>query len=205
MPIPLSRKGDGLRRALFLCMDNYLASRFCEELFNSLVRAEGLNWQAVSRGLSAPAARVTPEPMAPEAVERLRAIGAAPVNHRRLPLAAAAFDLEMSFVVVAIAPRGQHAAIGAAWPRFSGQIEFWSVAPGRSVQALLNELTFSVRHMVDTMLGRASRATPAAAERGRNRPDSAKLRLQSPMEGELEHVRVNKSVTTNPRAPSGSR
>ena len=78
------RKGDGFQRVLFLCEDNYLHSRFCEELFNSLVRSEGLNWDAASRALSPEAARSVRESMSPDATGYLRSIGVAPVNHLRL-------------------------------------------------------------------------------------------------------------------------
>jgi len=35
---------------LFLCTGNYYRSRYAEELFNHLARAEGLSWRAISRG-----------------------------------------------------------------------------------------------------------------------------------------------------------
>jgi protein-tyrosine phosphatase len=35
---------------LFLCTGNYYRSRYAEELFNHLARAEGIGWRAFSRG-----------------------------------------------------------------------------------------------------------------------------------------------------------
>ena len=156
MSYPVSRKGDGLRRALFLCEDNYLAGRFCEELFNSLIRGEGLNWQAVSRAYRTSAARGFSEPMAPEAVAFLRNIGTAPANHRRLPLGATPFDFEMSSVVVALAPSEQFVYVTGAWREFAGRIELWEIDLSTSVEARLRACTSAVSQMIDVMLGRAT-------------------------------------------------
>ena len=190
MSYPVSRKGDGLKRALFLCEDNYLASRFCEELFNSLVRGEGLNWQAISRAYRTSAARGFSEPMAPEAVAFLRDAGAAPVNHRRLPLGATPFDFEMSYVVVALAPREQFAAVTRAWPDFSSQIEYWMIDPDLPAEARLREYTFSVRQMIDAMIGRG----PLPAARMPREPQnarSAKLSARSVAPATLSHARIS--------------
>jgi protein-tyrosine-phosphatase len=37
-----------IQRVLFLCTGNYYRSRYAEELFNHLARAEGLGWRAFS-------------------------------------------------------------------------------------------------------------------------------------------------------------
>jgi protein-tyrosine phosphatase len=39
-----------IRRVLFLCTGNYYRSRYAEELFNHIARAEGLGWRAFSCG-----------------------------------------------------------------------------------------------------------------------------------------------------------
>lgn len=161
MTFPISRKGDGLRRALFLCEDNHLESRFCEELFNSLVRDEGLNWQAVSRALSPVAARRHREPMARDAIACLRQLGAAPMNHGRLPLGATEFDFETSFVAIAIAPAGKDPGLRDHWPKYASQVEIWPVNAALPVAGRLRELQLAVGEMLDRMLGR--RAAEAAA------------------------------------------
>jgi protein-tyrosine phosphatase len=39
-----------IQRILFLCTGNYYRSRYAEELFNHIARAEGLGWRAFSCG-----------------------------------------------------------------------------------------------------------------------------------------------------------
>lgn len=106
MPVALSRKAESLRRILFLCADNHLESRFCEELFNSHARTEGLYWQATSRAMWPEPARRSEGPMSVSALEALRVLGAAPVNHLRLPLAVGDFDVRTSSTIVVIGEPG---------------------------------------------------------------------------------------------------
>jgi protein-tyrosine-phosphatase len=98
----ISRKSDVLRRVLFLCADNYHESRFCEELFNSHARTEGLSWQATSRALQPAAATRSEGPMSERAIAMLRTLGAAPVNHLRLPLHLSEFDIRMSSHIIVV-------------------------------------------------------------------------------------------------------
>lgn len=154
--MPVSRKGDSLKRILFLCEDNFLASRFCEEYFNSLVRDLGLNWQAASRALSPEAARQHPEPMSADAVRYLRSSGVAPVNHRRLPLGVTDFDLEMSNFVLVIAHPDDHAAIRDAWKHTGVCLRF--LDPGAQAgTGRLAALAHGVDCLFDEMLGQEYR------------------------------------------------
>jgi protein-tyrosine-phosphatase len=192
MSIPISRKGDSLKRVLFLCEDNHLKSRFCEELFNSLVRDEGLNWQAVSRALSPVAARRYRDSMAREAVACLRSLGAAPMNHGRLPLGATAFDFDMSFVAIAIRPAGRDARLRERWPDYASQIQIWPVDESLPLAWQLRDLAFAVGQMLDQMLGRGEgAATVLPVPQG----PSAKIGTRAYTGSELSHVRSRQSVT----------
>jgi protein-tyrosine-phosphatase len=106
MRIALNRKAESLRRILFLCANNYHASRFCEELFNSFARTEGLYWQATSRAMWPRPAERNEGPMSVCAIEALRELGAAPVNHLRLPLPVGEFDVRTSATIVVIGEQG---------------------------------------------------------------------------------------------------
>jgi protein-tyrosine-phosphatase len=165
-PIPVSRKGEGLRRALFLCEDNFRDSRFCEELFNSLVRDEGLNWQAISRAISAPAARLASAAMATDAVAALRARGAAPVNHRRLPLGHNGFDLETCHVVIAIRP----AAAATPDPERAADAvgsEHWTIDAALPLAARYEWLGAAVRSLLDRICGREADAAEVVSASGK--------------------------------------
>jgi protein-tyrosine-phosphatase len=151
---PMSRKSDPLRRILFLCRDNHYEGRFCEELFNSHARTEGLNWHASSRGLMPNAAARNDGPMSAAAIAYLRALGAAPVNHLRLPLHATDFDFQMSYTVVALG-REWAAEIERRWPYYASQVELWPLPAVADAQpaALLRHLTCEMRSFVAALQG----------------------------------------------------
>ncbi|MGW8368708.1 MAG: hypothetical protein ACWGPN_08505 [Gammaproteobacteria bacterium] len=196
----VERKGEGLRRALFLCEDNFTASRFCEEMFNSLVRDEGLNWQATSRSYSPSPARRHLEPMSAAAIAALRGAGVAPVNHCRLPLEVTPFDFETSYIVVAVAPRDQHAAIMRAWPAYASLIEFWRRDEEPAGQ--FGELVYSVASMLDAMLARSSRrpgsSTPSlSARNGSGNLDGALPKYPRLSHARSRHRLINDSAQTH--------
>ena len=178
MRIPIRRKGGSLRRLLFLCADNHLASRYCEELFNSRIRGEGLNWQGLSRAFRFPAGPRPVEPMAPEAVSGLRRRGAAPVNHRRLPLAAVPFDFETSQQVVAVLGPTDRRQLLEIWPEQADRIEFWTVVPF-PVSDCLDELTLAVDALVERCIDTEAGLPLAGDQRGEP-ANSAKLGRHHP-------------------------
>lgn len=141
MRIVIDRKSDVLRRTLFLCEDNFHASRFCEELFNSFARTEGLNWQASSRSLERVPAEKHDDSMSASAIAALRSMGVAPVSHFRLPLEVTEFDFQMSHLVVAIDLGDQRPAIRQRWPDFASQIEHWNFDTSLRSQAGLKQLS----------------------------------------------------------------
>lgn len=163
---PISRQGGGFRRLLFLCADNYLASRYCEELFNSRIRGEGLNWQGISRAYVREPGPRPLDSMAPEAVAGLRQRGAAPVNHRRLPLAALPFDFDCSERVIAVMPPTRRMDVVNAWPAQSGRVELLTVVC-RDVSTLLDELTGLVDRIVDRLIDAEALKLTPDGDRGR--------------------------------------
>ncbi|WP_259235282.1 arsenate reductase/protein-tyrosine-phosphatase family protein [Bradyrhizobium elkanii] len=62
-----------MKRVLFLCTGNYYRSRYAEELFNHLARAEQLAWRASSRGAAERGSPDNVGPMSVFADDRLRA------------------------------------------------------------------------------------------------------------------------------------
>jgi len=196
---PISRKGDGLKRALFLCEDNFVHSRFCEELFNSLVRDEGLNWQAVSRALSPAAARRPLEPMADSAAAALRAVGAAPVNHRRLPLGVTQFDFETSHIAIAIDAGEARQLLQRHWAEFAPLVVFWS--PGAAPH--FDALTAAVRQLLERVSGRSGRADPGLPVSPSVRPGASAKLCAQPGTGRNEQ-RYAKSRQSVGRSAGGS-
>lgn len=143
----IPRKAGALGRVLFLCGENYHASRFCEELFNSHSRVEGLNWQALSRAVLAEPAAKNEGPISLPAVEYLRLLGAAPVNHLRLPLRVTDFDLAMSADVIALGLAWKP-HIERLWPYYAPQVRYWRLPALDRPRAALAHLSCEVRSLV---------------------------------------------------------
>jgi protein-tyrosine-phosphatase len=200
--LPISRKGDGLKRALFLCADNYRASRFCEELFNSLVRDEGLNWQAISRALEPGAAQRVAAPVAPEVVAALRSRGAAPVNHRRLPLAVNPFDYETSHVIVAIVSDPRVLARAPIAERLPASVDVWSPDRGRPSSLQFEGLAGGVEGMLDAITGRDRAMREGVRLRTAPTKASAKLCTQTFIGHEQAYARFEELAQSRPRVSS---
>lgn len=197
---PFSRKGDSLKRILFLCDDNHLASRYCEEYFNSLVRDRGLNWQASSRALSAVAARQNSGPMAGVAIEFLRSHGVAPVNHRRLPLGATRFDFQMSDCIVVLAQPDESTGIRDAWKDFAPQMQFLASSTG-AVASRLQLLSREIDRLFDDMIGQELRNDHLPGGLHRAGAVSAKLAPVPSCADEYPHARHRQSASSFDRTP----
>ena len=152
----VQRKPNALRRVLFLCSENYHESRFCEELFNSHSRGEGINWLGLSRAVTAVPALRNEGPMSVTAINYLRVIGAAPVNYLRLPLQVTDFDFQMSYIVIVLGTDAAQ-AVRWAWPHYASQIERWSVPETRErhSRTTLAALRREVGALVEILQGRA--------------------------------------------------
>lgn len=162
----VSRKGRALRRALFVCRDNFSASRFCEEYFNSLVRDEGLNWQASSRAALKPhELPLARKEMSERAVRALREQRAAPVSHRRAPASLTWRDVALADVLIAIDT--SEADLERATGRWllSLPVTHWTLRSAASPTGSFDELSRQVRQLVATLEG------GCAAPIGRVSPD----------------------------------
>lgn len=154
----IDRKQPPLRRVLFLCELNYHEGRFCEEFFNSYARTEGANWLASSRALVPAPAAVTEAPISVPALQLLRALGVAPVNHLRLPLQATDLDVRMSHLIVALNP-GIVPKVEELWPHAVRRLQCWSGPAG--ARHTLNGLARDVQCFLDALTGGAA---PAGAD-----------------------------------------
>src|SRR5947209_7304175 len=92
----------GKQRILFLCTGNYYRSRFAEMLFNHLARAEGLAWQATSRGLALERGAGNMGPMSMTALIRLRQLGIPIEADLRLPRHLSEDELADADLVIAL-------------------------------------------------------------------------------------------------------
>ncbi|GIX49646.1 MAG: hypothetical protein KatS3mg131_3857 [Candidatus Tectimicrobiota bacterium] len=108
---------SAVRWVLFLCTGNYYRSRFAELLFNALAAARGLPWRAFSRGLALEKGRHNRGPMAPVAVEALRARGIPLQGSERPPRQVSEDDLRRAALIVALEEAEHRPYLQARYPR----------------------------------------------------------------------------------------
>ena len=114
-----------LRTIVFICTGNFYRSRFCEYLFNSLAKKNGLNWRATSRGLRAKTA-ANEGPISEFVAYRLIAMGV-PFDRARFPIQLSEFDLADADLVVALKKDEHHAMMVEQFPAWADRITYWHV------------------------------------------------------------------------------
>jgi len=112
---------------LFLCTGNYYRSRYAEELFNHLARAEGLSWRAISRGA---AERQSPDnvgPMSRFALEALQAKAIRPDGATREPQPCTLADFDDASLVIGLKEAEHRPLIERRFPETAGRVIYWDV------------------------------------------------------------------------------
>src|SRR5215467_377988 len=89
-------------QVLFLCTGNYYRSRYAEELFNHLAKAEGVPWRAFSRGVAERGSPDNVGPMSRFAREALEAKEIAPEGSMRDPRPCVLADFSGAQLVIAL-------------------------------------------------------------------------------------------------------
>src|SRR5262249_13125121 len=89
-------------QVLFLCTGNYYRSRYAEELFNHLSKAEGLEWRAFSRGAAEKGSPDNVGPMSRFTREALEAKGIVEAGGLRDPLPCLLADLDQGRIAMAL-------------------------------------------------------------------------------------------------------
>ena len=191
MSVTVDRRSRSLRRVLFVCTDNWLDSRFCEEYFNSLARTDGLNWIALSRTSAAPTDRDVA--IAPAALAALRALKTAPVNHHRPPLALSRRDVEISDLVVYI----NH----DRFSRAKNRCVQWATGTGKDTQSRLQQLTELVRDLFSQCYagGPPLAAHEIAAEPAYFDPSNCRGRVSTQPEAKRSQTSRPQTVTIKTR------
>ncbi len=112
---------------LFLCTGNYYRSRYAEELFNHLAKAERLEWRAFSRGA---AERGSPDnigPMSRFAREALEAKGIVAEGALRDPRPCSLADFDQARIVIALKEAEHRPLIEQRFPEVANRILYWHV------------------------------------------------------------------------------
>jgi protein-tyrosine phosphatase len=116
-----------IRRVLFLCTGNYYRSRYAEELFNHIARAECLGWRAFSCGA---ADRMFPEnvgPMSRFTREALAAKDIIPEGGFRVPRSCSLADFDEAELVIALKEVEHRPLIERRFPGVASRVSYWHV------------------------------------------------------------------------------
>src|SRR5215470_2156244 len=89
-------------QVLFLCTGNYYRSRYAEELFNHLAKAEGLAWRAFSCGAAERGSPDNVGPMSRFTREALAAKGIVAEGALRSPRPCTLADFDRAQIIVAL-------------------------------------------------------------------------------------------------------
>jgi protein-tyrosine phosphatase len=116
-----------IQRILFLCTGNYYRSRYAEELFNHIARAEGLGWRAFSCGAADQAFPENVGPMSEYARGALAAKGIVPEGGLRDPRSCSLSDFDEAQRVVALKEAEHRPLIEQRFPGVANRVIYWHI------------------------------------------------------------------------------
>jgi protein-tyrosine phosphatase len=112
---------------LFLCTGNYYRSRYAEELFNHLAKAEGLAWRAFSRGAAERGSSDNVGPMSRFAREALDTKGIVPEGAIRDPRPCTLADFDDAELVIGLKEAEHRPLIERRFPEIADRVTYWHV------------------------------------------------------------------------------
>jgi protein-tyrosine phosphatase len=122
-----AKSGIMRKLVLFLCTGNYYRSRYAEELFNHLARAEGLAWRAFSCGAAERGSADNVGPMSLFAREALDAKGIEPEGGLRDPRPCILSDFDKAQLVIALKEAEHRPLIERRFPEAAHRVTYWHV------------------------------------------------------------------------------
>ena len=140
-------------QVLFLCTGNYYRSRYAEELFNHLAKAEGLEWRAFSRGAAEKGSPDNVGPMSPFTREALAAKGIVAEGALRDPRPCSLADFDQARIVIALKEAEHRPLIERRFPEAANRVLYWHVddidfAPPSIALPMIDHL---VRELISTL------------------------------------------------------
>ncbi|MCX7596827.1 MAG: low molecular weight phosphatase family protein [Fischerella sp.] len=116
-----------MKKILFLCTGNYYRSRFAEHLFNWIAAKQGLEWQAVSRGLALERGIDNIGAISQHAIEALRQRGVTLPENERFPQQVLEEDFHTVDMVIALDELEHRPLILERFPEWLDQVEYWLI------------------------------------------------------------------------------
>lgn len=117
----------GAKLILFLCTGNYYRSRYAEELFNHLARAEGLTWRAFSRGAAERQSPSNVGPISRFVLEALAEKAIKPQSAARVPRTCTLADFNSAQLVIGLKEAEHRPLIEQRFPAVAHRVTYWNV------------------------------------------------------------------------------
>jgi protein-tyrosine phosphatase len=138
---------------LFLCTGNYYRSRYAEEVFNHLAKADGLAWRAFSRGA---AERQSPDnigPISRFSLEALQAKAIQPEGAAREPQPCTLADFDSAHLVIGLKEAEHRPLIERRFPEVAGRVIYWDVddVAFAHPSVALAKIDDHVRELIETL------------------------------------------------------
>src|SRR5690348_9462452 len=112
---------------LFLRTGNYYRSRYAEELFNHLAKAQGLAWRAFSCGAAERPSPTNVGPISRFALEALQAQAIDPEGAARAPRPCTLVDFETVDLVIGLKRAEHRPLIETRFPEEASRVVYWHV------------------------------------------------------------------------------
>jgi protein-tyrosine phosphatase len=112
---------------LFLCTGNYYRSRYAEELFNHLAKAEELSWRAFSRGAAERQSPANVGPISRFALEALAAKAIKPEGAEREPQPCTLADFDNALLVIGLKEAEHRPLVERRFPLVASRVTYWDV------------------------------------------------------------------------------
>lgn len=117
-----------MKSLLFLCTGNYYRSRFSEEYFNYLAKAQRLPWHSYSRALLPHLENTGNEgPISIHTLMALEELNIPTVSDDRYPITATDEDFETCDLIIALDRTEHHPMVKQYFPQHEHNVKFFSI------------------------------------------------------------------------------
>ncbi len=143
-----------MKKILFLCTGNYYRSRFAEHLFNWLAAKQGLEWQAVSRGLALERGTNNVGAISHYTLQALKEREVIIPENERFPQQALEEDFQTVDMIIALDELEHRPLIVERFPNWLESVEYWLIhdIDKTSTEEALGKLEIHLLQLIDKLV-----------------------------------------------------
>lgn len=143
-----------MNKLLFLCTGNYYRSRFAEEYFNHKAKAQGIEWEAFSKGLSQNMPNLNnPGSVSKHTITALHERKITGKNLRRFPLQVKENDFEEYDKIIAISKDEHLPMLESQFNHINTNVTYFEVGdlPLEEPKSALNKLVKLIDELINSI------------------------------------------------------